>query len=261
MARELTPAELDELLAAYALDAVDAEEREQLDAYLERSPEAAREIAELQETAALLAFTGPDEAPDTLWDRIENALGAEPPRLVMPFDAPRRAGRRAAGAAWQPRSPSGLPGPARSPLGSPRSWSATRCRARGSDSTAWRGASRTTGCIVRPKPRRPIHDRGPSGSSHGGGAGAPPSSRCPMVLRSSWRVTWSAWARTAHTSCGRSPVIQTGPEVVSAGVLGRSLDLAAFHAPEGATGFMVTDEATPGVVTTAAKPVLEGHFA
>ena len=100
MARELTPAELDELLAAYALDAVDAEEREQLDAYLERSPDAAREIAELQETAALLAFTGPDDAPDTLWDRIENALGAEPPRLVMPFDtAARPSPRRRRGVA------------------------------------------------------------------------------------------------------------------------------------------------------------------
>ena len=64
--------------------------------------------------------------------------------------------------------------------------------------------------------------------------------------------TYQLWAITGDPD---------GPEVVSAGVLGRSLDLAAFQAPEGATGFMVTDEATPGVVTTAAKPVLEGHFA
>ena len=51
------------------------------------------------------------------------------------------------------------------------------------------------------------------------------------------------------------------PTVVSAGLLGRSVDVAAFHAPEGARGFMVTDEAAPGAVHSGATPVLEGRFA
>jgi hypothetical protein len=64
--------------------------------------------------------------------------------------------------------------------------------------------------------------------------------------------TYQLWAITGDPD---------GPTLVSAGLLGRSLDLAAFRAPDGATGFMVTDEAAPGAVTTGSKPVLEGHFA
>jgi hypothetical protein len=38
VARELSRRELDELLGAYALDAVDDDEREQVEAYLDRTP-------------------------------------------------------------------------------------------------------------------------------------------------------------------------------------------------------------------------------
>ena len=84
MGRELSPAELHELLGAYALDAVDADEREQVEAYLARTPSAVAEVSALQETAALLAHVG-REAPDGLWSRIEGALAEEPPHLVLPI--------------------------------------------------------------------------------------------------------------------------------------------------------------------------------
>ena len=87
MARELTPEELRELLAAYALDAVDGDERAQLDAYLQRCEDARRELDELRETAALLVQVSPEQAPDALWERIDDELGAEPPRLVVPFES------------------------------------------------------------------------------------------------------------------------------------------------------------------------------
>jgi hypothetical protein len=48
--------------------------------------------------------------------------------------------------------------------------------------------------------------------------------------------------------------------MVSAGLLGRSFEVAAFHAPEGTRGFMVTEEAGSGAVHTDAAPMLEGHF-
>jgi hypothetical protein len=51
------------------------------------------------------------------------------------------------------------------------------------------------------------------------------------------------------------------PPMVSAGLLGRSFDVAAFHAPGDTRGFMVTEEAAPGVEHTDAPPVLEGHYA
>jgi len=105
MARELSHEELEELLGAYALDAVSGDERGQIERYLERSPRARAEVAELRETAALLAHAGGD-APEGLWDRIEQSLGPEAPRLrppsspgVTPLGRAGRRGRVSAAAA------------------------------------------------------------------------------------------------------------------------------------------------------------------
>src|SRR5262245_8963130 len=87
MARELSHQELDDLLGAFALDAVDGEEREQVEQYLERSPRARAVVAEYRQTAAFLAPSG-TEAPPGLWDRIEDRLAegpaGEPPQLERP---------------------------------------------------------------------------------------------------------------------------------------------------------------------------------
>ena len=83
--------ELDELLGAYALDAVDADERRRVEDYLEVSPRAAAEVQVHREVATMLAFTGMD-APDDLWGRISDEIGelAPPPgpelAKVMSFD-------------------------------------------------------------------------------------------------------------------------------------------------------------------------------
>ena len=74
MARELTPAELDELLGAYALDALDADERDAVEEWLARSPNARRDADELRETASLLAESA-EAPPSDLWSRIEARLG------------------------------------------------------------------------------------------------------------------------------------------------------------------------------------------
>lgn len=83
--------ELDELLGAYALDAVDADERRRVEDYLEVSPRASAEVQVHREVATMLAFTGMD-APDDLWGRISDEIGelAPPPgpelAKVMSFD-------------------------------------------------------------------------------------------------------------------------------------------------------------------------------
>jgi anti-sigma-K factor RskA len=84
VARELSRRELDDLLGAYALDAVEDDEREQVEAYLDRTPEARSLVAEYRETAALLAQSG-TEAPPGLWERIEQTLEEEPPQLATPL--------------------------------------------------------------------------------------------------------------------------------------------------------------------------------
>jgi anti-sigma-K factor RskA len=88
MDRELTRAELDELLPLYALDALDGEEREQVARYIQRDAAARAEVLSLREAVALLP--PPDaRAPASLWSNIERSLDAPPPDAPAP-DAPSR---------------------------------------------------------------------------------------------------------------------------------------------------------------------------
>jgi anti-sigma-K factor RskA len=70
--------ELDELLGAYALDAVDADDRRRVEDYLEINPRASAEVQAHREIATMLAFTGMD-APDDLWGRIAGEIGEQAP--------------------------------------------------------------------------------------------------------------------------------------------------------------------------------------
>lgn len=64
---------LDELLGAYALDAVSDDERRAVEEYLQVNPRARQEVREHREIATMLAWTGMG-APDGLWDRIASQL-------------------------------------------------------------------------------------------------------------------------------------------------------------------------------------------
>jgi len=100
MDRELTRAELDELLPLFALDALDGEEREQVARYVERDDAARAEVLSLREAASLLPRVDV-RAPSSLWTNIETSLAAPAstaralPALPMRRAAPRR-GRRVA---------------------------------------------------------------------------------------------------------------------------------------------------------------------
>jgi len=85
MDRELTPDEIVELLPAYALDAVDDDERAVIDAYLDAHPDERDAVADLQVTASLLAYTG-GPPPDGVWERLESIISTTPPplRIVPP---------------------------------------------------------------------------------------------------------------------------------------------------------------------------------
>lgn len=69
--------ELDELLGAYALDAVDPDERQAVEDYLRENPRARAEVEEHREVAAQLAFVGGD-APAHVWSAIRTALDETP---------------------------------------------------------------------------------------------------------------------------------------------------------------------------------------
>ena len=78
--------DLDSLLGAYALDALDADERARVDAYLSADPDARAEVDDMRETAASLALVpqAAMDAPPELWERIAGAIAAE--RARPPID-------------------------------------------------------------------------------------------------------------------------------------------------------------------------------
>jgi anti-sigma-K factor RskA len=102
-----TDPDLDSLLGAYALDALDRNERARVEAYLRVNTRARDEVDELRESAAALAATQTDAgtAPPEVWDQISAAIDDETSRTSSshdPYDdlAERRARRSWHGVDW-----------------------------------------------------------------------------------------------------------------------------------------------------------------
>jgi hypothetical protein len=78
----LTHEEIQELLGAYALHAVDPQEAELVERHLEGCPRCRAEVQGHREVATLLGNSGGD-APEGLWDRIATQLEDTPPPLRL----------------------------------------------------------------------------------------------------------------------------------------------------------------------------------
>ncbi len=90
------PDEIEELLAVYALDAVDDDERELVDDYLRDNPRAVAEVESYREALSYLP-AGAD-APPGLWERIAAELETAPPPLRLDaFRHPSTRSRRPVG--------------------------------------------------------------------------------------------------------------------------------------------------------------------
>jgi hypothetical protein len=111
---------LAELLGAYALDAVDHDEVEAIEAHLEVCPRCRAELVGHREVAGLLGFAG-QEAPAGVWDRIVTSMQEPPPALRL-----ERADMSALGTRRSSSSPEA--GAVATPIGSarPRSGSERR---------------------------------------------------------------------------------------------------------------------------------------
>ncbi len=97
--------ELDALLGAYVLDALESHERLRVEAYLARNARARDEVDELRESAASLALAPVEDttAPPGLWNRISRAIDSETvPDVAGGGDelAERRARRAGRGVIW-----------------------------------------------------------------------------------------------------------------------------------------------------------------
>ena len=107
MDRQLSPEEIQDLLAAYAIDAVDDDERREIDEYLAGDPEARAEVSGLQHSASYLAHTG-GPPPPGVWEKLEAVIqeSARPdaPRSAAPGSRTRAVReRRVAGNGWRRR--------------------------------------------------------------------------------------------------------------------------------------------------------------
>ena len=87
MSGGFTHHEIQELLGAFALDAVDDDERDVIEAHLAGCPRCRAEVEGHRETAALLAHSG-ERAPEAVWDRIAGAIDEVPPALDLSRLAP-----------------------------------------------------------------------------------------------------------------------------------------------------------------------------
>lgn len=81
MERELTHGEIEELLGAYALDAVPDDERELVEQHLRECAQCRQELAEHREAAALLALGAP--APEGVWDQISGSIAGQLPKKKL----------------------------------------------------------------------------------------------------------------------------------------------------------------------------------
>lgn len=77
MSESMRHAEFEELLGAYALDAVDGDEAEAVELHLRDCVRCRAEVAGHREMATLLAHSG-TPAPEGLWDRIAREIGDAP---------------------------------------------------------------------------------------------------------------------------------------------------------------------------------------
>ena len=78
-----------ELLGAFALDALDPDEAEAVAGHLLACARCQAEVADFRQAASLLAFEG-TEAPPDLWDKIASSLEEQPPPLALARVVPLR---------------------------------------------------------------------------------------------------------------------------------------------------------------------------
>jgi anti-sigma-K factor RskA/putative zinc finger protein len=89
----LDHSEIEELLGAFALDALESEEHDVIDSHVAGCPRCRAEVATHRETAALLAHPGAP-APDGVWDRIAATLDEAPPDFDLTRLTPLAGSRR-----------------------------------------------------------------------------------------------------------------------------------------------------------------------
>jgi anti-sigma factor RsiW len=232
--------EIQELLGAYALDAVEPDEAQAIEDHLRECPRCRAEVEEHRETAAFLAHAGAD-APDALWDRIASSIGDDVPAPVIPIDAPRLGfgGRRTA----RPRIATAAVGIAAALVIAVMGMQLLAQDRRLDDmeqnelAVAMEAADSTTVSLT-----------GTDGAA------------VPVVVRDgkAWLVATGLPALDADRTYQLWGL--TGDDLVSVAVLGRDPGVVSFDV-EGYALLAITTEKAPGVVQSENDPVVAGELA
>lgn len=227
-----------DLLAVYALDAVEPAEAEAIELHLRECGRCRAEVADYRERAALLAI-GHGPAPADVWDRIAAALDDGPPTsaFILPMTA--RPGRRAVQrmAAWVAAAAIAFFGVAAVSQG----LRLGQLEAALQDQAL---LSSALAADTRPDARR-VELRSGTGAvlAHAvitpDGGGFLWSDRLPAVASDRTYQLWSF----------------AGGQKTSAGILGVDPELVVFRVPEDVLAVAITVEDAGGVVATEKQPV------
>lgn len=238
--------EIEDLLAAYALDAVDSEERALVDAHLDECARCRAEVAEHRDTAALLAYSGAD-APAGLWDGISSKL-ERPDAPVIALRPPGVSADRG-----QPRWLVAVAAAVAIVLGAVGAlgWKVVdqdRELDRLASGVAQADlAALATSVLADPRTRQ-IELKGADGRRMALVALTPDGDG--YVLPSGMQTLELGRAYQLWALAGDTPV--------SAGLLGRSPDVSAFHVEGPVEGFAISVEDADGAPAPTSAPVAAG---
>ena len=257
MTEPLDVAEIEALIGAYALDAVEPDERAAVEAHLVDCPRCRAELAEHLEAASFLSYGGAP-APEALWGRIVSALEEPPPAMRLEV---------VGGPTRPPASPA-------SPVqeGARGGWTSRRL-------VGVLAAAAAVAVVVMGAAL--VHQRSQIDDLHRNLAASalirsaaqaqadPASQHLSLRSPSNGDVTATAVispSGTGYLTASDLPALgsdrtyqlwgETGGKVISLGLLGRSPRLVAFSAHGSFQGLAVTDEVAGGVTVTHQTPVL-----
>jgi anti-sigma-K factor RskA len=235
--------DMNDLLGAFALDAVDADERGRVEQHLAVDPVARAEVDEMRETAAVLASLPRDDegAPDGLWERIAGAIGE--PEAAAPAPAPIPITRAKRVAAVPARVFVPLVAAAAIVIALLTIQLTTRApNSAGNVAAAYRHAV-SSGATTANLEVSGSHTVAAQIALQDDGTGY---LRNQALAPLPSGQTYQLWA-----------IVKNGAAVsaISAGVLGRDPGAVAFHVASRPNSFAVTVERVPGVVISHENPV------
>jgi hypothetical protein len=251
--------EMDDLLGAFALDAVDPAERDMVERHLARDPVARAQVDEMRETAAVLASlpVGDEGAPEGLWDHIASAIS---PDAGLPHES------RAEEADVERVSPDVVP------LTRAKRFAAVPTRLAVPVAAAAALVIAVLAVQVATRPSNRVGDIA-AAYNHAVANGAVTvelhrSGNGPVAARIALQRDGSGYLRNARLGplpAGKTyqlwALVGSAKQqlAISAGVLGPQPGAAAFHVAGRPDAFAITVEDAPGVVRPTKAPEAVGN--